>query len=66
MESDSPIIAKFTKFCKDLKIHQKGRGFYSPHHIFATISDGAGDRDAVNAILSYRHHYKPVLVGCSL
>jgi integrase len=51
--TDSPISAAFTKLCKGLEIHKKGRGFYSLRHIAQTIGEESGDHAAIQYILGH-------------
>lgn len=50
---DSPITAKFRRWCKDLDIYKKGRGIYGLRHTVQTIGEESGDTVATSAILGH-------------
>jgi integrase len=51
--SDTPISKEFAKILKELKLQQKGRGFYSLRHQFRTIADGQRDQVAIAHIMGH-------------
>lgn len=51
--NDSPISKEFRKLCRDCKLHQVGRGFYSLRHQFRTVADGCRDLVAIDHIMGH-------------
>jgi integrase len=52
---DNPISKEFAKILKsdDVKLHRKGRGFYTLRNVFQTIGGQTRDKDAVRAIMGH-------------
>jgi integrase len=52
---DDPVGKEFTKLLKsdELKLHKKGKGFYTLRHVFQTIGEQTRDKDAVRAIMGH-------------
>lgn len=51
--SDNPISAEFRKLLSSNRMYQRGRGFYSLRHTFATEARNARDDEAVRVIMGH-------------
>jgi integrase len=60
---DNPISNEFAKLLKELKLTQKGRGFYALRHTFRTVADESRDQPACDHIMGHAgehisNHYR--------